>query len=144
MCRPFPRSLISILPICPAAEKVRHDGHVGCRILSCSTALKRASFHMHPFRSIKRVFSFGTRNLFRSAYFMAINSSNHSGRALGGNSFILGNRLFRLWRALPSRFQSFPQIIQPSNARRLTTCGRAPRSQVSQNALVRPFLSVFL
>ena len=33
MCRPFPRSLTSILPNRPAAEKVRHNGIVGFGIL---------------------------------------------------------------------------------------------------------------
>ena len=77
------------------------------------------------------------RTILLFSFSMAIISLNHSGRALGGNSFILGNRLFRLWRALPSRFHSSPQIIRPSNVRRLATCDRAPRSQVSQNAIVR-------
>ena len=43
MCRPFPRSLTSILPNRPAAEKVRHNGIVGFRIYFPSTALKHAS-----------------------------------------------------------------------------------------------------
>jgi hypothetical protein len=30
MCRPFPRSLIPKVPFVPAAEKVRHNGIVGC------------------------------------------------------------------------------------------------------------------
>ena len=83
------------------------------------------------------VISHEHRNILPFSFFMAIISLNHSGRALGGNSFILGNRLFRLWRALPSQFQSIPQIIRQSNASDETTCDRAPRSQVSLSRIVR-------
>ena len=107
----------SIIANRPAAEKVRHDGLVGCRILSCSTALKPVSFHMYPFRFNKKRFPLRHKKSLPFSFSMAIISLNHSGRALGGKSSILGNRLFRLWRALPSRFPSFPQIIRPSNAR---------------------------
>ena len=86
-----------------------------------------------------KVISHEHRNILPFSFFMAIISLNHSGRALGGNSFILGNRLFRLWRALPSQFQSIPQIIRQSNASDETTWDRAPRSQVSLRRLVRHF-----
>ena len=86
------------------------------------------------------VISHEHRNILPFSFFMAIISLNHSGRALGGISFILGNRLFRLWRALPSQFQSFPQIIRQSNASDETTCFRAPRKQVSLRRLVRQII----
>ena len=101
MCRPFPRSLISILPNGPAAEKVRHDGHVGCRILSCSTALKPASFHMYPFRFNRKRFQLWHKKSLPFSFFH-------------GNHFI---KLFRArpWRQqLHSRQSLVPPLARPS------------------------------
>ena len=86
------------------------------------------------------VISYENRNILLFSFSMAIISLNHSGRALGGNSFIPGNRMFRLWRALPSQFQSIPQIIRQSNASHVPTLFRAPRKRLGTMALFAELL----
>ena len=101
MCRPFPRSLTSMLPNRPAAEKVRHNGLVGCRILSCSTALKPASFHMCPFHFNRKRFQLWHKKSLPFSFFY-------------GNHFIKSFRA-RPWREKRLSWQSLvPPLARPS------------------------------